>query len=172
MKEIGILIYPDAQQAEIYGLSDLFRVANQFAVERKGEEAAVLRISHWQIDTLDSTPRRINDSDDDVPSPPLSALILPPTLETPPLVSGTSGIAQWLRAQHQQGTILGSVCAGAFMLASTDLMAGRSMTTHWIYGDRLRQHFPAVQVDTNQLIIDDGDIISAGSVMSWSELGL
>lgn len=46
------------------------------------------------------------------------------------------------------------------------------MTTHWIYGDRLRQHFPAVQVDINQLIIDDGDMISAGGVMSWSDVGL
>lgn len=46
------------------------------------------------------------------------------------------------------------------------------MTTHWTYADLLQQRFPDVQVDVDQLIIDDGDVITAGGLMSWTDLGL
>jgi transcriptional regulator GlxA family with amidase domain len=36
----------------------------------------------------------------------------------------------------------------------------------------LQQHFPNVQVDVDRLIIDDGDIMTAGGLMAWTDLGL
>ena len=32
--------------------------------------------------------------------------------------------------------------------------------------------FPVVALDTDRLMIDGGDIISAGGLMSWTDLGL
>ena len=36
----------------------------------------------------------------------------------------------------------------------------------------LAERFPQIRVDTEKLIIDDGDIITAGGLMAWVDLGL
>lgn len=48
----------------------------------------------------------------------------------------------------------------------------KAVTTHWAYRDEFRARFPLTRVDIDRLIIDDGDIITAGGVMSWTDLGL
>lgn len=52
------------------------------------------------------------------------------------------------------------------------LLNGRAVTTHWTYAETFRVRFPGVVLDTDRLIIDGGDIISAGGLMSWTDLGL
>ncbi len=53
------------------------------------------------------------------------------------------------------------MCRCVFV-GETGLLDGRSATTHWIYAEALAQQFPAVKVDVDKLIIDDGDIVTAG----------
>jgi transcriptional regulator GlxA family with amidase domain len=62
--------------------------------------------------------------------------------------------------------------AGALFLAKTGLLNGRSATTHWTFSQTLADRFPQIRVDTEKLIIDDGDIITAGGLMAWVDLGL
>ncbi len=172
MLEIGIVIYPGVQQAAVLGLNDLFCVANTFSQKYQSNRDRLIRVSHWQQGSLREDPIRIFDTVPDASPAPLSALIVPPTLREPAEVDATPQLTQWLTGLRAQGVVLGSVCAGAFVLASTGLMNGRKMTTHWAYADLLSQRFPEIQVDVNQLIIDDGDIITAGGLMSWTDLGL
>lgn len=151
------------------GLTDLFGVANRIAAACQKQSEPPLRVSHWRQEATAALPVRVFDSGAGGSSV-LAALILPPTLEEP--VSVPSDLTAWLHAQHASGVVLGSVCAGAFLLAETGLMAGRSMTTHWAYARRLQERFPQVRVDADRLIIDDGDVITAGGLMSWTDLGL
>lgn len=166
--EIGLVLYPGVQQAAVLGLSDLFSVANTIAAEY--QQHTILQVTHWQSPAPDRDPTRTGDGVHS--SCALSALILPPTLSTPVIPNRGDRLTQWLRDRHAQGVVLGSVCAGAFLLAATGLMAGRRMTTHWKYGELLQQHFPDIDVDADRLVIDDGDVISAGGLMSWTDLGL
>lgn len=167
--EIGLLLYPGVQQAAVLGLSDLFSVANSIAAAY--QQHTVLRVTHWQSPTPEQDPAPTWDVCTRN-SCTLSALILPPTLSTPVVPDKSDRLAQWLRDWHAQGVVLGSICAGAFLLGATGLMAGRRMTTHWKYAELLQQRFPDITVDADRLIIDDGDIISAGGLMSWTDLGL
>ena len=48
--EIGLLRYPGAQLAAVYGLGDLFAVANRMAAGQGREGLPRLRVSHWQAD--------------------------------------------------------------------------------------------------------------------------
>lgn len=116
-------------------------------------------------------PERVFDNGAE-PSPAVAALILPPTLAEPTNETPPPSLVAWLRDQHAKGVVLGAVCAGAFVLANTGLMEGRPMTTHWAYAQRLQERFPQIRVDADRLIIDDGDIITAGGLMSWTDLGL
>ncbi|HDS1367947.1 TPA: GlxA family transcriptional regulator [Stenotrophomonas maltophilia] len=169
--EIGLVIYPGAQQAAVLGLTDLFCVANNIEASYRKQPDLALRVTHWQQEKPNAPPVRVFDNGAN-PSSVLSALILPPTLGEPTSVSLAPDWTAWLREQHASGVVLGSVCAGAFLLAGTGLMSGRPMTTHWAYAERLQERFPEVRVDADRLIIDDGDVITAGGLMSWTDLGL
>ncbi|GAA1969666.1 helix-turn-helix domain-containing protein [Terrabacter lapilli] len=57
-----------------------------------------------------------------------------------------------------------SICTGAFVLAGLGKLDGRRATTHWVYADLFRRHFPAVLLDPDVLYVDHGDVLtSAGN---------
>ncbi|BAL86225.1 putative AdpA-family transcriptional regulator [Actinoplanes missouriensis 431] len=73
-------------------------------------------------------------------------------------------LADALRAAHDRGARIMSICSGAFALAGAGLLDGRRATTHWRYAETLRARHPAVEVDADVLYIDDGPVLtSAGS---------
>jgi transcriptional regulator GlxA family with amidase domain len=168
---IGIVLYPGAKLAAVHGLTDLFETANQFSVRLGGEHPAKLQISHWaaragtaQIECVfASEPRQTLKPD---------CLIFPPTLEIDAKGASTDALLAWVRAHHVAGATLCSVCGGAFLLAHMGLLNGRTATTHWSYSDVLATRFPEVQVKSDELLIDLGDVITAGGVMAWLDLGL
>jgi transcriptional regulator GlxA family with amidase domain len=66
-----------------------------------------------------------------------------------------------LQHARANGATVVSLCSGAFLLADSGLLDGRYCTTHWMYAERLRQEFPAVNVQDDALYVDDGDIVTA-----------
>lgn len=169
--EIGVLMYPGTQMAAVLGLSDLFTLAQRIADQHGLSGTPTLRVSQWQRQTSDGALIRLVDSHPDA-GDTLTVLILPPSLEEPISPVAAAPYVDWLRAQHQAGVTLASVCAGAFLLGEAALLSGRTITTHWLYAEPFRARFPGVFVDADQLMIDAGDIISAGGIMAWTDLGL
>ena len=161
--EIGLLIYPDCQLSAVYGMTDLFRIAGEWA------DGHVIRVSHWVAS--DEAVTCIWDSHPDLPHG-LSHAIAPPSLVMPEKMEPFPAAADWLRAQHAEGTVLGSVCAGAFVLAETGLMSGRRATTHWAFAAQLARRFPDIEVADDRMVLDDGDIVTAGGILAWTDLGL
>jgi transcriptional regulator GlxA family with amidase domain len=155
---VGILAYPGVQLAAVYGLRDLFATARHLpSAGGVRLDVQVLEASRWRAPA--------------VVGQPLAALILPPSLEAVPH-DDSSLLAPWLLQRHREGAVLCAVCAGAFLLASTGLLAGRPATTHWRLRAAFAASFPDVEVDTQKLVIDDGDVITAGGMMAWVDLGL
>ncbi|MEI4488342.1 GlxA family transcriptional regulator [Frigidibacter sp. MR17.14] len=163
--EIGLLIYPDCQLSAVYGLTDLFRIAGEWS----GTPAREIRVSHWRVGGAgiradwDSHP-----SDDHR----LSHVILPPSLVMPERMPAQPDTAQWLRDRHAEGATLCSVCAGAFVLAETGLMEGRRATTHWAFAEALARRHPGIRLAEEHMVLDDGDIVTAGGILAWTDLGL
>ncbi|MGE4406235.1 GlxA family transcriptional regulator [Pseudomonas sp.] len=169
--ELGIVLYPGVQMATVLGLTDLFGIARKVSGEPGEPLPTQLRISHWCLDATGQALERTHDSHPDARCVP-SMLILPPSLEEPISAEAARPYRDWLRQQHRAGVRLASVCAGAFLLGETGLLAGRTITTHWLYVERFMARFPAVRLDADQLIIDADDIITAGGLMAWTDLGL
>ena len=173
LTEIGLLLYPGAQTSAITGLTDLFVVANRLSAERGGPSARELRASHWRVRADADQLTRVFDTHQHLSQHErLAALILPPSLDAEPWGKTYRSHARWITSQHAQGTVVCSICAGAFLLAETGLLNGRSATTHWVHADRLSQLFPEIRVNSDKLMIDDGDVITAGGLMAWVDLGL
>ena len=164
--EIGIVLYPGVQLAAAHGLTDLFHVADRIA-GRHGEDRVRLRVSHWRQPEPGAAPVRETGLEGEP-----AMLLIPPSLEEPPTADLAASFSAWLLERHRAGATLGSICAGAFLLAETGLLKGRAVTTHWNYAAAFRSRFPSALLDTDRLIIDDGDIITAGGVMAWTDLGL
>lgn len=170
--EIGLLLYPGAQMSAVLGMTDLFDLANRTA-RRKSRDTPppTFRMSHWQAEQPGMPPARVFDTHPDASSVP-AVYVVPPALGDPISPEMAAPLAHWLRDRHNAGGVLASVCAGAFLLGETGLLAGRAVTTNWVYDDTFRLRFPEAKLDTDRLVIDDGDIITAGSLMAWTDLGL
>lgn len=155
--DIGLLEYPGAQESALLGLADLFELANQ--PERPNLRVTRLRA---QGDHLIAAE----------PGSAPSVVIIPSGKRGAVTTEVARPFAAGLRELHADGTTLASVCVGAFILGETGLLDRRSATTHWGAADAFRTRFPTVRLDVDRLIIDDGDIITAGGMMAWTDLGL
>jgi transcriptional regulator GlxA family with amidase domain len=52
-----------------------------------------------------------------------------------------------LRRAAQRGARVASICTGAFVLAQTGVLDGRTATTHWAVAKVLAERFPSITVD-------------------------
>ena len=75
-----------------------------------------------------------------------------------------------LRAAHDRGAIIVSVCSGAFVLGEAGLLDGRRCTTHWKYADELQRRFPQAQVDPGVLYVDEGSILTSAGTAAGLDL--
>ncbi|WP_395677259.1 GlxA family transcriptional regulator [Inquilinus sp.] len=166
--EAGIVIYPGSQPAMIHGLTDLLRIASDVALHRGG--GPVLRISHWAPDAAGRMARRYDSHPGGDGDPGI--LILPGRLSGPVEAAEAAPFTPWLAGCHARGTLLAAVCGGAFLLAETGLLSGRPATTHWAYAEAFRDRFPDVRLAIGRMVVDDGDIVTGGGLMAWTDLGL
>ncbi len=165
--EIGLLLYPECQLASVHGLGDAFAVANSYAVDHGGDVR--IRVSHWRVDG--GSPERVFDTHPGQGGAP-SFVVVPGRL-TPPIGREEAQVyGDWLRACHGEGAVLASVCVGAFLLGHSGLLDGRRVTTHWFYGDAFRAAFPDAELAAGDILIEDGDIVTAAGMMAWTDLAL
>jgi len=76
----------------------------------------------------------------------------------------------WIVDQYKHGAEVASLCTGAFLLASTNLLKGKTCTTHWMAADIFRQAFPNIKLMPEKLIIDELGIYSSGGAYSYLNL--
>ncbi|MCO4293326.1 helix-turn-helix domain-containing protein [Solitalea sp. MAHUQ-68] len=76
----------------------------------------------------------------------------------------------WIIDQHRAGAEVASLCLGAFLLASTGLLNGKSCATHWMASNEFRRMFPSVNLVTEQIITDEQGLYSSGGAFSYMNL--
>lgn len=100
-------------------------------------------------------------------------VVIPGTRYPPARTGGTLDDAVAAAfARIRPATRLVSICTGAFVLAATGRLDGRTVTTHWRYADALRELYPAVRVDENVLFVDDGDLLTSAGLAAGIDLCL
>ena len=96
-------------------------------------------------------------------------ILIPPSDATETLPEKT---VSWIQKCRKNGAHIGTICLGAFLLAKTGILNNKRATTHWGYVNRLRQQFPRIKVEPDQLIIDNGDIFCSGGSNAGGDLAL
>ncbi|MEJ5994450.1 helix-turn-helix domain-containing protein [Pedobacter sp. Du54] len=79
-------------------------------------------------------------------------------------------LIDWIEAQYKNGAEVASICTGAFLLASTGLLDGKSCSTHWSAADNFRTLFPKVKLQADRLITDENGIYTNGGAYSFLNL--
>ncbi|WP_108244339.1 GlxA family transcriptional regulator [Muricauda brasiliensis] len=83
-----------------------------------------------------------------------------------------SDFFDWLKVLYHKGVWLASVCTGAFILAETGLLDGKSCTTHWRRFTSFEERFPMVSLQKNRLFVEDQFIFSSAGISSGIDLSL
>ncbi|MFI6644925.1 GlxA family transcriptional regulator [Streptomyces sp. NPDC050504] len=77
-----------------------------------------------------------------------------------------------VRAAHEAGSRVASLCTGAFVLGAAGLLDGRRATTHWAHTDELRARHPLAEVDPDVLYTDNGRVLTAAGKAAAVDLCL
>ncbi len=81
-------------------------------------------------------------------------------------------IIGWLKRRVPSVRRYGSICTGVFFLAAAGLLDGRRVTTHWECADKLRNEYPNLMVDPDQIFIIEGGLCTAAGVTAGIDLAL
>lgn len=76
----------------------------------------------------------------------------------------------WIIDQYHNGAEVASLCLGAFLLASTGLLDGKSCSTHWLFANQFRQMFPQVTLVDGSIITEEYGLYSSGGANSYWNL--
>jgi transcriptional regulator GlxA family with amidase domain len=97
------------------------------------------------------------------------------------LVAGGSGLEKagrdeellaWLRLAAQRVRRIGSICTGAFLLASAGLLDGKRVTTHWKWAVELASKCKRARVDPAPIYIRDGNTYTSAGITAGMDLAL
>jgi transcriptional regulator GlxA family with amidase domain len=97
------------------------------------------------------------------------------------LVAGGSGVEKaeqdkellrWLQKTAQRVRRIGSICTGAFLLASAGLLDGKRAATHWKWAAELASRFKHTAVDPDPIYIRDGNTYTSAGVTAGMDLAL
>jgi transcriptional regulator GlxA family with amidase domain len=77
-----------------------------------------------------------------------------------------------VRAAHEAGARMVSLCTGAFVLAAAGVLDGLRATTHWAHTEALAARYPRVKVDPDVLYVDNGNVLASAGKAAAIDLCL
>lgn len=178
---VSLVALPDAALSTLTGIydvltsfallatiSDTIPRRPPFAVELVGEGGQPVLLAG-------DVPLPVHKSIEDIES--TNIVILPALLvKNAAWVTGQHpALVAWLKAMHEQGSVLCSACSGVFVLAETGLLDRRDATIHWTYAAGFARLFPDVRLDPERVLVEAGDkgqFLMSGASTSWHDLVL
>jgi transcriptional regulator GlxA family with amidase domain len=87
-------------------------------------------------------------------------------------VAADAELMGWLVRAKRIVRRIGSVCDGAFIVASAGILDGRRAATHWSSCDRLARQYPLIEVDREAIFVRDGRVWTAAGVSTGIDMAL
>ncbi|GII77227.1 AraC family transcriptional regulator [Sphaerisporangium rufum] len=81
-------------------------------------------------------------------------------------------LVEAVRAAHDAGARVVSLCTGVFVLAEAGLLDGLGATTHWAHTEALAARYPRVRVDPDVLYVDNGQVLTSAGKAAAMDLCL
>ena len=92
------------------------------------------------------------------------------------VIPAQSGVAdsmiKWIRESSKTADLTMSVCTGAFVLAQTGLLSGKSATTHHGAYTEFQMRYPDIRVIRGSRFVEEGNLATAGGLTSGMDLAM
>ncbi len=174
-RSVVIVAYPQLVLLDLAGPCDVFWMANRIWRRLHDDLVDPYKISvlsttrQLRVESANGLPvmaeASIEDCHEDV-----DTLLIPGGVD--PRVANDSALLGWLREMANRVRRLGSVCTGAFILASAGLLEGRTATTHWQECCEFARQFPGVHLDPDRIYVQDGNVYTSAGVTAGMDLAL
>ena len=105
-----------------------------------------------------------------VPNYTLETAPVPKVIVIPAQDDPSEAALEWIRMSSKTADVTMSVCTGAFVLAQTGLLAGKSATTHHAAYVDLATKFPGITVKRGVRFVEDGNLASSGGLSCGIDL--
>jgi transcriptional regulator GlxA family with amidase domain len=86
------------------------------------------------------------------------------------VIKKNAALIDWIRGQYKTGAEIASICTGAFLLAATGLLEGKTCSTHWNAAADFRKLFPEINLQTDKLITVQQGMYTNGGAYSFLNL--
>ena len=85
-------------------------------------------------------------------------------------VKKNKAIIEWISEQYHRGAEVASLCTGAYLLAATGILNGRSCSTHWSAAADFSGRFPEIDLQIDRVVTDESGIYTSGGAYSFLNL--
>jgi transcriptional regulator GlxA family with amidase domain len=164
---VRVFVFPGVRLLDVTGPMEVFASANDF-----GGCYRLQMVSEDGLDVITSGGTRLGAdlSVDDVREP-CDVLVIPGGPEWERLIKDDA-LLDVVRQLNEKASCTASVCTGAFLLAAAGLLDGRRATTHWRNSGQLALRFPGVQVESDAIFVQDGQMMTSAGVSAGIDLSL
>ncbi|MBD8100799.1 GlxA family transcriptional regulator [Plantibacter sp. CFBP 8775] len=165
-RRVGIFLFDQVKTLDFVGPAEVFTEANQ-----RVDGYDVRFFSHDGEDVVTSMGLRVGVDAAAADSGPLDLVIVPGS-ESAPQVYRPEEVQRAVRHLAARAERVASICSGAFALAVTGLLDGKSATTHWKFTGALATAYPSIDVRPDSIFVRDGDTYSSAGVAAGIDLAL
>lgn len=97
-------------------------------------------------------------------------IIVPAVVYDEQMIRENASLIEWIRNQYKEGAEIATICSGAFLLAATGLLEGKSCSTHWNHAANFKRLYPNVHLHPDKLITSEKGIYTNGGAYSFLNL--
>jgi len=173
MKHISILV-PKGQFSivNIAGSFQILNWANDLFVQQTRNQLFQVEFVGHSKPTKDfeghytvSPPKTIEEVN-------VTDLIIIPAVhgELKKVIADNTQIIEWVKQQHEKGAEIAAFCVGAFLLADTGILNGKTCSTHWGHAEELQRMFPKVTVQAENIVTECKGLYTSGGAYAFTNL--
>ena len=176
VKHIVIFAPQQTSMLDVAGPAEVFAKANDQLKKNRKTSSNVYQIhvvsldDNLQINTSTGLPI-ITEGSYETISHPIDTILVAGYPNIPEVRNNRSPVI-WIKKNWQEMHRIGSVCAGAFMLAEAGILNGKRATTHWQLCEKMAYDYPEIEVDPDPIFVKDGSIYTSAGISAGMDLAL
>ncbi len=172
-KRVGIVLFENVEVLDFCGPFEVFS-ATRLNEERRLEEPSpfeVLLVAEKNAPVVTIGGMKVIPDHTFESCPKLDILVVPGGWGTRKELKNAA-MLNWLRMRASEVETLTSVCTGSMLLGFAGLLNGHHATTHWRSLDWMRESFPAVTVDCDRHVVEDGPVFTSAGISAGIDMAL
>ena len=172
-KHVGIVLFNDIEVLDFCGPFEVFS-ATRLIEEKRRDEPSPFKVSlvaETLSDVTTTGGMKVIPQYSFENCPRIDILVVPGGWGTRKELNNPV-MLEWLRTQADEVETLTSVCTGSMLLGFAGLIDGLHATTHWRSLDWMRDSFPAVIVEYEQHVVEDGRVFTSAGISAGIDMAL